>query len=137
MLNWAKTMSRLKFPKSSRLLTNRQFQAVLSRRLSARNSSETVLIVHACENDCGKPRLGVSISKRCGSAVVRNRLKRLLREAFRQKQYDIPAGFDYVVSMSYNRGDKPFTDKNVRGLTFERVCESLVTLARYAAGQKA
>jgi ribonuclease P protein component len=124
-------MSRFKFPKSSRLLTNSQFRAVLSKRLSARDE---LLIVSVSQNDYGKPRLGVSISKSCGSAVVRNRLKRLIRETFRQKQYEIPTGFDYVVSMSYNRGGKPFTDKNVKGLTFERVCDSFVTLARYAAG---
>jgi len=90
-------LKQFSFPKSRRLLDNRQFKAVLARNL---RFSDGFLILFVTENDCGHPRLGVSVSKSCGNAVVRNRFKRLLREAFRRNQERIPPGFDYLVMIS-------------------------------------
>lgn len=52
--------------------------------------------MHIAENSLLVTRLGVSVSKRVGNAVVRNAVKRRLREAFRKKKADLPAGFDIV-----------------------------------------
>ena len=117
------------FPKSGRLLANRQFRAVYARRLSARDE---LLVVHACENDFGRPRIGISIGKSCGTAVVRNRLKRLLREAFRQNKRLIPTGFDYVVSMSYKFRSQ--TQEEAKQPTFEQIRDSFIALAARVAG---
>ena len=91
-------MKRFSFPKRNRLVTNRQFKAVLARGLRVSNGLVTLYVA---ENDCGYPRLGVSVGKSCGDAVVRNRLKRLLREAFRQNQGRVPADFDYLLMISH------------------------------------
>jgi len=98
------------FPKEKRLVSNSQFKAVLARGLRLSNGLLTLCMA---ENDCGYPRLGVSVSKSCGNAVVRNRLKRLLREAFRQSQDRIPAGFDYLIMIHPVRS-KSLTSNEVK-----------------------
>ena len=49
-----------------------------------------------CENALPHARLGLSVSRRVGKAVLRNGWKRLLREAFRLEQRRLPAGIDLV-----------------------------------------
>lgn len=44
-------------------------------------------------------RLGLSVPRRVGTAVKRNRVKRMLREAFRLSQHHLPAGLDLVVGV--------------------------------------
>ena len=115
---------RFSFDKNKRLLSNKQFKAVLAHNLRVSNG---LLTLYMAENDCAEPRLGVSVSKSCGSAVVRNRLKRLLREAFRQSQNQIPAGFDYLLIIS------PRCSKNK--VTFEQVKDSFLALVTDALGK--
>ena len=102
MDNWhtlsvGEMLRHLTFPKSKRLVSNHQFKAVLDTR---RRAGDALLAVWMAENQCGHPRLGVSVGKSSGNAVVRNRLKRLLREAFRQNQDQIPQASDYVLMIS-------------------------------------
>ena len=97
-------------PKKKRLVTNRQFKYVLDRNIRASNG---LLKLYAAENDFGYPRLGVSVGKSCGSAVIRNRLKRLLREAFRRNQHQIPQQFDYLLMLSPEFSKK--LKKNTKG----------------------
>ncbi len=77
-----------RFPKTRKLLTGTQFDAVFAARTSV---GDGMLVVHARPNDRGEARLGMAVSKKVGNAVRRNRWKRLLREAFRLAQHELPA----------------------------------------------
>jgi len=70
------------------------FQRVYDRRRSA---SDAQLLAFGCENGLDYPRLGVSVSRKVGGAVVRNRWKRRLRDAFRTTRSELPRGIDLVL----------------------------------------
>ena len=54
--------------------------------------------VHAFPNEYGHPRLGLSVSRKVGTAVTRNTVRRRLREVFRASTSEIPGDLDLVVS---------------------------------------
>jgi ribonuclease P protein component len=83
-----------RFSKRYRLQTPQEFQRVFDRRRGVSNGQMTVA---GCENDLAITRLGLSVSRRVGKANVRNRWKRLVREAFRLSRVKLPSGMDLVV----------------------------------------
>ena len=84
------------FPRAVRLLSAGDFARVFAVRRSAASGP---LVLYACPAVSGTQvaRLGLSVSSRIGNAVVRNRWKRRLREAFRQVRATLPAGNDFVI----------------------------------------
>ena len=81
-------MGDCRFSKRVRLLRASEFERVFAGRASA---ASPWLVVYGAFNELGHPRLGLTVSKKIGNAVARNRWKRLVREAFRLTQDRIPA----------------------------------------------
>ena len=109
--------------RSKRLVSEKSFKAVLAGGLRFSNK---LLTLYMAENDSGYRRLGVSVGKSLGKAVVRNRLKRLLREAFRQSQEQIPNGFDYVLMFSARRSKNSRLTKEA--VSFEQIKSAFLSL---------
>jgi ribonuclease P protein component len=82
------------------------FRRVYDRRRSVSNNW---LIVYACENGLAYNRLGMSVSRKVGQATLRNRLRRLYREAFRLTKQEMPSGFDLVLIP--RRSEEPSLDE--------------------------
>ncbi|VTS01864.1 ribonuclease P protein component [Tuwongella immobilis] len=76
------------------LKSPKQFEAIYAAKRSA---SDGVLIVYAARNDLPHLRIGLSVSRRVGNAVKRNRIKRLFREAFRLSKSELPPGLDLIL----------------------------------------
>src|SRR5690348_11117924 len=87
-------MPRHTFPKTRRLRTREEFSAVYDAKV---RESRGPLMIYARPNGLEYPRLGLSTSRKVGTAVRRNRIRRLLREAFRHLQHDLPAGYDLLI----------------------------------------
>lgn len=80
-----------------RLSRSRDFDAVYRH---GRSVSTRSLTLHwfAREDDDGESRVGLAVPRSVGSAVVRNRLKRQLREAWSAAAGEAPPGRDYVIA---------------------------------------
>ena len=68
--------------------------------------------VHALPNSVGRPRLGLSVSRKVGVAVKRNAVRRRLREIFRSAAPGVPADLDLVVSVRATAADADFDELN-------------------------
>ncbi len=84
----------LTFSKQDRLRSPSEFKRVYDRRCSV---SDAWLIVYGSLNGLGHSRVGLSVSRKVGNAVTRNRFKRIYREAFRLTRAELPVGMDLVL----------------------------------------
>ncbi len=86
--------NRLQFPREARLVRKSEFDAVY-RTGKRRSSAHYTVFVRP--NALTISRMGFSIKKALGDAVVRNRIRRRLREMVRCHRQEIPAGWDIVI----------------------------------------
>jgi ribonuclease P protein component len=90
---------RLDFPREARLVRRGDFDAVYRAGKRRSNSHFTVFLR---ANQMPQSRFGFSIKKALGGAVVRNRIRRRVREIVRCHRLEIPAGWDIVIHPKSN-----------------------------------
>ena len=83
------------FPKDSRLLRRSDFRRVYE---EGQRRSASLCAVFFRPNGLSRTRLGITTPARLGNAVLRNRVKRRLREVFRLNRAAVPAGWDIVLN---------------------------------------
>lgn len=84
----------LRFRHFQRLRSPRDFERVYGQKQRA---SDPNLLIYMARNQLPWSRVGFSVSRKHGNSVVRHRLRRLLREAFRLTQHELPAGWDFIL----------------------------------------
>jgi len=109
---------RATFGRGQRLRRGADFRAVYAARARA---ADARLVAYARANGLGVTRLGLSVGRRCGGSVQRNRTKRLLREAFRQARHAFPAGYDVVLVPLGRDWTFDEADRRLRALVPEAV----------------
>ena len=102
---------RLTFLPHEHLRRPPDFKRVFDRRCSAADGK---LIVYVCENGLPHMRLGLSVSRKNGDAVHRNRMRRLYREAFRLSRHEMQTGLDIVLVP--RRPDEPTLTDLIKAL---------------------
>ncbi len=108
-----------RLPPERRVKKGADFDRAYRARKSA---SDQFLVVYAAANGLSLARIGLSVSRKVGNAVRRNRWKRLLREAFRLSQSQLPTGRDFILI------PRPDAEPTLAALS-----KSLIKLSRIAA----
>jgi ribonuclease P protein component len=93
------------YPRGARLVRKADFDAVY-RNGKRRSSSHFTVFLKA--NELPESRFGFSIKRALGGAVVRNRMRRRIREVIRLHREEISAGWDFVIHPKPNVENAPF-----------------------------
>ena len=88
--------------------TSLKFNHVFQRLYHTPGFGDGYLVLYARKNRTGRSRVGITVSKKLGHAVVRNRVRRRLREIYRLHEDSFCPGWDIVVVARSRAVDAPF-----------------------------
>lgn len=110
--------SRFFFRKENRVLRRSDFQHVYNNSRPVRRSLVHVFILRHEETPAPPTRLGITVTKKAGNAVKRNRARRLVRESFRLMLPQLKPGYTIIVNAMKAATTSPFTavDQQLRGI---------------------
>jgi len=83
------------FPRRSRVLSPKEFRLIYDEGL---RTQTRWFVLFSRSNGLGYHRIGITVSRKVGRSVVRNRIKRLFREIFRRSRSEIPESSDFIVN---------------------------------------
>ena len=111
-----------RFLRSCRLKTRRQYVAVYEK---GRRMASTSLVLFGLPNSRDECRFGITVTKKVGGAVQRNRIKRVMREIFRRRRAELAPSLDLVVNARRAFLDKTSTEIEKEFMkTFARLARS-------------
>ena len=87
-------MKQFAFPRASRLRLKKEFEAVFD---AGNKTATKELVAWHSRGEDEEKKIGLMVSKKTGGAVKRNRLKRLLREAFRLDRTELKEGTRLII----------------------------------------
>ncbi len=94
--------------RSANLTASSEFERVYGKGSVYRGKLFSVHVLP--NNSVGKPRLGLSVSKKVGTAVKRNRVRRRLKEIFRASAVGLPDDLDFVISARPSASEASFEE---------------------------
>lgn len=95
---------------------------IFRRLYRTKGQANGLLVLYARRNRSGQNRVGITVSKKLGKAVVRNRVRRRLREVYRLNEEKFQPGWDIVVVARSRAVDA----------TFSKLEEGYLSLAKKA-----
>ncbi|HON58367.1 MAG TPA: ribonuclease P protein component [Smithella sp.] len=108
-------MKQYSYRKLERITRKSRFQTIYKQGVWRSSKNFTVV---TWGNQEGRTRLGITVTKKTGNAVARNRIKRLIREFFRLNKQLFPEGCDVII----------MAKREMPPLTFKKACSELTEL---------